>query len=120
MALQIGKDMDCNLKVVKCEENGGKGLAVKLGMLCSTGEYCLFADADGATQPESYDMMEAELRKKQKRGEGAAIGSRNKAAANVEVKVNYIQRSKFRKFINKTFLSPVRTLFKINVSVASI
>ncbi len=38
-------------------ETGGKGGAVKQGMLESTGDIRLFSDADNATSPEHFDKM---------------------------------------------------------------
>lgn len=75
--------MDCNLKVIKCEENGGKGLAVKIGMLNCVGEKCLFADADGATKIESFSEMENELENIIRQGLGVVVGSRNHNKVNV-------------------------------------
>ena len=38
-----------SLKLLRFQKNRGKGAAVKMGMLCATGNYVLMADADGAT-----------------------------------------------------------------------
>lgn len=75
--------MNCNLKVIKCEENRGKGFAVKIGMLNSVGEMCLFADADGATRIESFYEMENELEKITRKGLGVVVGSRNHNEFNI-------------------------------------
>ncbi|GAB4530066.1 MAG: glycosyltransferase family 2 protein [Anaerolineae bacterium] len=41
-----------NLRVLKAERNGGKGSAVKRGMLAARGKYVLFSDADNSTPIE--------------------------------------------------------------------
>ena len=46
IALEIGKKTKANLKVIQCLDNGGKGSAVKFGVLSCEGEYILFADAN--------------------------------------------------------------------------
>jgi dolichyl-phosphate beta-glucosyltransferase len=60
------------LRILRFEDNHGKGAAVRAGMLVATGAYRLFADADGATPIAELKRLEAAL------GAGAdiAIGSR--------------------------------------------
>jgi dolichyl-phosphate beta-glucosyltransferase len=50
-----------NLKVIECQENKGKGYAVRLGMLRARGEYCLFVDADNSTSIEQIEKFWPEL-----------------------------------------------------------
>lgn len=38
------------IRVITLVKNRGKGGAIRIGILASRGEYCLFADADGATK----------------------------------------------------------------------
>lgn len=45
-----------NLKLVRTHK-GGKGWAVKMGMLGALGTIRLFSDADNSTSPEHFDLM---------------------------------------------------------------
>ncbi|KAF8075158.1 glycosyltransferase family 2 protein [Lyophyllum atratum] len=47
----------CNIKVVTLEKNIGKGGAVRHGMLYSSGERLLMADADGASRVEDLEAL---------------------------------------------------------------
>lgn len=38
------------IRVITLEKNRGKGGAIRIGILAARGEFCLFADADGATK----------------------------------------------------------------------
>jgi dolichyl-phosphate beta-glucosyltransferase len=51
--------------------HGGKGAAVKAGMLAATGDLVVFADADMATPPAELEKLVAALA-----GAGVALGSR--------------------------------------------
>ena len=46
-----------NLKVMRSEDNHGKGGSVKKGMLVAQGEIRLFMDADNSTSLEEFDKM---------------------------------------------------------------
>lgn len=61
-----------NVRLVAYKPNGGKGKAVRVGMLAATGERILFADADLATPPEETAKLMSSLDK----GFQVAIGSR--------------------------------------------
>ena len=50
-----------NLRVIRSEENRGKGHAVRTGMLAAEGELRLFTDADGSTPMTEYPKLEAAL-----------------------------------------------------------
>lgn len=50
-----------SVRVIRREVNGGKGTAVRTGMLSARGAYRLFADADGATPIEELKRLEAPL-----------------------------------------------------------
>ncbi|XP_049301683.1 dolichyl-phosphate beta-glucosyltransferase [Anopheles funestus] len=49
------------VRLLKLEENRGKGGAVRLGMLSSRGQFLLFADADGATKFADYAKLERSM-----------------------------------------------------------
>jgi dolichyl-phosphate beta-glucosyltransferase len=60
------------VRLVRHAFNSGKGFAVQAGMRVATGEYRLFADADGATPIAELKRLEAALAG----GADVAIGSR--------------------------------------------
>jgi dolichyl-phosphate beta-glucosyltransferase len=60
------------LRVLKHEQNKGKGAAVRTGMLAATGEYLCYLDADLATPPEEIPKLLREL----EQGADVAIGVR--------------------------------------------
>ena len=61
-----------SVRIVRREINGGKGIAVRTGMLSARGAYRLFADADGATPIQEIKRLEALLLA----GADVAFGSR--------------------------------------------
>jgi len=61
-----------SVRIIRREVNGGKGTAVRTGMLSACGTYRLFADADGATPIEELKRLEAPLIA----GADVAFGSR--------------------------------------------
>ena len=74
MALEHAEIFGANIKVIRLEENIGKGKitpdcvfsypggAVRVGVLCSSGRLILFADADGATKfVPAFKTMEEEM-----------------------------------------------------------
>ncbi len=46
-----------NMRVLVADKNGGKGKAVRRGVLAARGEYVLFADADQSTPIEQFDAL---------------------------------------------------------------
>ena len=60
------------VRVIPLGGNEGKGAAVRRGMLAATGDYRMFADADGATPIAELKRLEAALAA----GADIAIGSR--------------------------------------------
>lgn len=61
-----------SVRIIRREINGGKGTAVRTGMLAARGAYRLFADADGATPIQELKRLEALL----VTGADVAFGSR--------------------------------------------
>jgi dolichyl-phosphate beta-glucosyltransferase len=100
------------LKVIKSPQNGGKGLAVKIGMLSSAGEYLLFADADNATKAQCIEDLIKSIDKRKERGLAIAIGSRNHAKKDV-VK----QRDGFRNFLSLTANTFLKCIFSTTINV---
>ncbi|CAG9331399.1 EOG090X0BIY [Blepharisma stoltei] len=105
VVLDIAKKLKVPIKILKCGVNGGKGSAVRLGMLIARGDYLLFADADNATKIQGYERVEKELLKISKAGLGIAVGSRNDLNKDMQIK-----RSKLRDFLNWGFTTGVRIL----------
>jgi len=62
-----------NLNLLIAEKNGGKGSAVRRGILAARGQYVLFADADNSTPIEELPKL---LRKVEVEGFDIAVGSR--------------------------------------------
>jgi len=62
-----------NMHVLVAERNGGKGSAVRRGMLAARGRYVLFADADNSTPIEEVRKLIAKL---DKEGYDVVVGSR--------------------------------------------
>jgi len=66
-------DLDLpNLNLLVAQQNGGKGSAVRRGVLAARGDVVLFADADQSTPIEQFDAVYAHLLD----GADVAIGSR--------------------------------------------
>lgn len=61
-----------NLTVLEAQENGGKGSAVRRGMLAARGDVVLFADADQSTPIEQFEALRASIDE----GFDVAVGSR--------------------------------------------
>ena len=70
------------VRLLRQPVNGGKGAAVRAGMLAARGAWRLFADADGATPIGELKRLEAAL----SAGADVAIGSRAVAAPGVVVR----------------------------------
>jgi len=70
------------VQLLRQRANGGKGAAVRAGMLAARGGWRLFADADGATPIAELKRLEAALAA----GADVAIGSRAMTAAGIVVR----------------------------------
>lgn len=66
-----------NLRLLEAAENGGKGSAVRRGILAARGEFILFADADNSTPIEELTQLLARMDE----GNDIVIGSRAAAGA---------------------------------------
>ena len=95
-----------NLHVLKAPQNGGKGSAVRRGMLAAKGQYLLFSDADNSTPIEEFGRL---LSKIQDDGFDIAIGSR--AADGAEVG----NKSLKRKILSAGLNTIVQNFFRIKV-----
>lgn len=95
-----------NLHVLRTPKNGGKGSAVRRGMLAARGKYVLFDDADNSTPIEEVGRLLAKLSKD---GYDIAIGSR---AADGAQEAN---RSLMRKVLSGGLRWIVRNVLRIGV-----
>lgn len=96
-----------NLRVLTTARNGGKGSAVRRGMLAARGDYVLFADADQSTPIEQFDrLLEAIVLG----GNDLAIGSRAVTGAAVSSK------SLLRRFLSAGLHAVVRVGFGLAVA----
>lgn len=88
-------------KVIRRDENRGKGASVKEGVLASVGAVVLFTDDDLSTPIEEYDKLQAALAA----GADAAIGSRALAASEI-----LLRQRRPREAMGKMFNRLVRLL----------
>jgi len=89
------------IRLIRFEQNKGKGYAVKTGMLKACGTLRLFTDADGATPITEM----AQLKKAIEAGADAAVGSRALRDDSHTVKTRF-----HRKLMGTVFNFIVRTL----------
>ncbi len=95
-----------NLQLLVAEKNGGKGSAVRRGMLRARGDVVLFADADQSTPIEQFRDLEEQI----DAGFDVVVGSRAADGAEVESK------SFMRKVFSTGLSFIVRNIFRIPVS----
>lgn len=95
-----------NLRVLKAPQNGGKGSAVRRGMLTARGKYVLFDDADNSTPIEEVEKL---LRKLDRENYDVAIGSRAATGA------QEAHRSPLRRVLSGGLRWIVRNIFRIGV-----
>ena len=96
-----------NVRVLVAEKNGGKGSAVRRGMLAARGQYVLFDDADNSTPIEELKKVLAKL---ETENYDVAVGSRA-VAGSEEAK-----RSPLRRLMSSTLRWIVQNIFKIGVN----
>ncbi|MFT5193295.1 MAG: dolichyl-phosphate beta-glucosyltransferase [Cellvibrionaceae bacterium] len=95
-----------NLHLLKAKTNGGKGSAVRRGMLAAKGDYLLFSDADNSTPIEEVSKL---LKKLQDDHYDVVIGSR--AAAGAEE----TEKSLKRRILSNGLRWVVNTILHIGV-----
>ena len=95
-----------NLRLLRAEKNGGKGSAVRRGVLAAQGRYILFDDADNSTPIEELGKLLPTL---EQQGYDIAVGSR--AASGSEE----AHRTLLRRTLSGGLRLMVRYLFRIGV-----
>ncbi len=94
-----------NMRVLQAAKNGGKGSAVRRGVLASRGEFILFADADQSTPIEQFEML---LGPVSNGHYGISVGSRALLSAEAT------KKSVLRRVISKGLQIVVRFGFRID------
>ena len=89
------------IRLFRLPANGGKGYAVRTGVVNATGRLVLFADADGATPIAELESLEAAIES----GADIAIGSRAVRSEGVQVRARL-----YRRVMGRAFHLLVRTL----------
>jgi len=82
-------------RVLRREENRGKGRSVREGVLASSGEFVLFSDADLSTPIEDWEKLFASI----KAGHDIAIGSRALPGSEIRRRQNRL-RERMGKIFN--------------------
>lgn len=95
-----------NLRLLRAERNGGKGSAVRRGMLAARGDYLLFTDADNSTPIEELGKLLAQL---VDNGAQVAVGSRAGGSADEQ------QRAPLRRIISGGLRHLVRHALRLQV-----
>ncbi|HEV8269579.1 MAG TPA: dolichyl-phosphate beta-glucosyltransferase [Thermoanaerobaculia bacterium] len=97
-AQEAGRSLSLPLRLIRLEENHGKGFAVRTGALAAKGALVLVTDADLSTPIEEWERLEAAKAP-------VAIGSR-------AVDESLVKKSQpfFRVFVGKVFNKLVRAL----------
>jgi len=104
VALCMGLEL-ANLRVLIAEKNGGKGSAVRRGVLAARGERILFADADNSTPIEEL----SNLMRRMDEGYDVVVGSR--AAGGAEE----AHRSLIRRAMSNTLRAMIRPILGMNI-----
>lgn len=104
VALCTGLEL-ANLRVLIAERNGGKGSAVRRGVLAARGDRILFADADNSTPIEEL----SNLMRRMDEGYDVVVGSR--AASGAEE----AHRSWVRRTMSNTLRAMIRPILGMNI-----
>lgn len=89
-----------SIRVIRLEQNRGKGGAVTHGMRHVRGQYVVFADADGASEFTDLKKLVAGCQEvEDSLGRGVGIGSRSHLVGSEAV----VKRSKLRNFLMHSF-----------------
>jgi dolichyl-phosphate beta-glucosyltransferase len=94
-----------NLRVLIAEKNGGKGSAVRRGVLAARGERILFADADNSTPIEELSKLMARMDE----GNDVVIGSRAASGA------DEAHRSFIRRTMSNTLRAMIQPILGMNI-----
>lgn len=94
-----------NLRLLRAEKNGGKGSAVRRGVLAAKGRHILFTDADNSTPIEEVTRLLQAIAN----GADIAVGSRAADGAKESSKTFV------RRFVSGSLRWIVRTIFRIGV-----
>ncbi len=92
---------DPELRLVDQAKNGGKGSAVKAGLLAAKGDLWLFSDADESTPADDFGALKAAI----DCGADLAMGSRAIQGSKLEVRQSF-----YREFLGRCFNLVVRTI----------
>lgn len=89
-------------RVLRNDENRGKGFSVRRGVLEATGRWVLLTDADLSSPIEEYEVLAAAARD---RDADVAIGSRGLKDSRVEIRQNIVRQT-----MGKTFNVAIRKM----------
>ena len=101
----IAKENMNNLKIIRNNQNYGKGYAIRKGIKISQGELILITDADLSTSIDQFDILYDQYLK----GNDIVIGSRSVENSRIIIKQNFI-----RIIAGRIFNSLVRILTGLN------
>ncbi len=94
-----------NVRIIRNDQNKGKGFSVKRGVLAATGDTILFTDADLSTPIEELKIFLPHLNK-----HDIVIASRGLERSRIIVK-----QPKFRQLLGKIFPFIVQLLLRLNI-----
>ncbi len=95
-----------NMRVLRTSQNGGKGKAVRRGVMAAQGHYVLFADADQSTPIEQFDELLTQMQRGQY---DIVIGSR------AHLDADATKKSVLRQTLSRGLNLLVRTISRIDV-----
>jgi len=95
-----------HFKVLRYDNNRGKGFAVRTGMLNALGRYRLFMDADGSTDIRHWSAVRKALNESD-----IVIGSRHVEGSRID-----IHQAPYREALGTLFRRVVRVLFGLTIN----